>query len=400
MTTPQMESTAEGGLDSPRGWRVVAGTHAVVAVTFGSAYAFSTLFPALAAEFDASRGEVSLIFSLAAFLYYSLGAVAGAGVDRWPTRRMVMLGLAFLIGGYVVASRATSFAGLTASYALAVGLGIGLSYVPSVSAVQSWFLRRRAQASGAATAGLGVGTLLIPYATGALVTEFGWRWCFVAMAVLAAAVGLPGAWAVERRPSNKAEAASGLGAALRDTRFRTFYAVLLLSSFAIFVPYVHIVPAAQDAGLSLDTGALLIGVIGVGNVLGRFVLAGYGDKLGAARLLAGLTFLLAAAFILWALADGVLMFAAFAAVFGLSYGGSVGLYPAVAADLFGVRNIGTLLGFLYTAVGLAALLGPPLAGAAFDLTGSYAGPIAASGVLSAAAGVLTLRLARGARHHA
>lgn len=399
MTTAQTVLQARDDLDSPRGWRVVAGTHAVVAVTFGSAYAFSALFPALAAEFDASRGEVSLIFSLAAFLYYSLGAVAGVSADKWPTRRMVMLGLVALIVGYGLASRATSFAGLTVSYALAVGLGIGFSYVPSVGAVQSWFVRRRAQASGAATAGLGVGTLVMPYAAGYLVTEAGWRWCFVAMAVVVAVIGLPGAWAIERRPSREAEPAAGLGAALRDSRFRLFYAVLLLSSFAIFIPYVHIVPAAQDAGLSLDTGALLIGVIGVGNVIGRFVLAGYGDSLGAARLLAWLTFLLAAAFVLWAVADGVLMFAAFAALFGLSYGGSVGLYPTVAADLFGVRAIGALLGALYTAVGIAALLGPPLAGAAFDLTGSYLGPIVASGALSTVAGVLTLRLARAPRHH-
>lgn len=392
--------SANDDLDSARGWRVVAGTHAVVAVTFGSAYAFSALFPALVAEFDASRGEVSLIFSLAAFLYYSLGAVAGASADRWPTRRMVMLGLLALIGGYLLASRATSFAWLTVCYALAVGLGIGFSYVPSVGAVQSWFMRRRAQASGAATAGLGVGTLLMPYATGYLVTELDWRWCFVAMAVVVAVIGLPGAWVVERRRSDGVAGAAGLGEAVRDSRFRLFYAVLLLSSFAIFIPYVHIVPAALDAGLSINTGALLIGVIGIGNVLGRFVLAGYGDRLGAARLLAWLTFLLAAAFIFWALADGLLMFAAFAAVFGLSYGGSVGLYPAVAADLFGVRNIGALLGALYTAVGLAALLGPPLAGAAFDLTGNYLGPIVASGALSMVAGVLTLRLARAPRHRA
>jgi OFA family oxalate/formate antiporter-like MFS transporter len=399
-----MTEGARGGepepVDSAHGWRVVGGTHAVVAATFGSAYAFSALFPGLSAEFQASRAEISLIFSAAAFTYYSLGALAGPLADRWPTRGLVLAGLVAMIVGYVGASRASSLLELDLWYAVGVGLGIGLSYVPAIGAVQSWFVQRRSQASGIATAGLGLGTLVLPYVVGHSIADVGWRACLVGLAVVAAVVGLPGALLIRRRVSVSPQARPSPLALLRDPRFRTFYVVLLLSSFSTFIPYVHIVPAAQDLGLSLESGTLLIGIIGVGNVFGRLVLAGLGDRIGRVRLLALLTFSVAASFMLWAAAGsiggGFILLALFAVTFGMSYGGCVGLYPAVAADLFGTHAIGTILGYLYTAVGIAALLGPTLAGHIFDLTGSYLAPIVASAAAAGIAGALTFRLARRA----
>jgi MFS family permease len=76
----------------------------------------------------------------------------------------------------------------------------------------------------------------------------------------------------------------------------------------------------------------------------------------------------------------------------MSYGGCVGLYPAVATDMFGSRHIGAMLGYLYTAVGVAALLGPTVTGFVFDTTGSYFGSILVSAAAAIAAGLLTRRL--------
>jgi len=79
-------------------------------------------------------------------------------------------------------------------------------------------------------------------------------------------------------------------------------------------------------------------------------------------------------------------------VFGAAYGGCVGLYPVVAAELFGVERIGSVLGCLYTGVGIAALLGPTAAGLAFDLTGGYVVPMLGSAAAASIAALLTLRL--------
>ncbi|MGY5806014.1 MFS transporter [Rhizobium sp. LEGMi12c] len=384
--------------DTREGWKVVAATHVLTAVTFGAAYSFSATLPGLAAEFSASRGEIALVFSISAFLFYSLGAIAGPLADRWSPRGLVLLGLAAMILGYIGASRAESLSSLYIWYGFGVGLGIGLSYVPALGAVQSWFVRKRSQASGIATAGIGLGTLILPFAIGQALPSIGWRGCFIALACLFAGFGLPAALVIRKRRdhanplSNRASNSANAPAIWRDSRFYLFYVVLILSSFCTFIPYVHIVAAAQDMGLSIQDGTTLVGLIGVGNVVGRFFLAGLGDHFGRRRLLAALTFAVAGSFALWASASGMIQLALFALTFGMSYGGCVGLYPAVAADLFGTRNIGAVIGYLYTAVGIAALIGPTAAGFIFDHTGSYSGPIIASGLAAFAAGFMALRL--------
>lgn len=388
----------EDAADSRSGWRVVAGAHVAAAVTFGSAYAFSALFPGLSKEFNASRGEIALVFSIAAFIFYSLGAIAGPLADRWPTGKLVAAGLVAMVAGYIAASQSTSLPMLYAVYGVGVGLGIGLSYVPMIGAVQSWFIQKRARASGVATAGLGLGTLILPFAVGQLMPSIGWRGCFLALAAVVAVFGLPAATLIRRR--HLGDAAASKPATLtpleawRRPNFPLFYLVIVLGSFCTFIPYVHIVPAARDLGLSLDEGTLLIALIGVGNVFGRFVLAGLGDRFGVLRMLSALTGVVAISFLLWASAGGFLALAVFALLFGAAYGGCVGLYPAVATDLFGTRNIGAVLGYLYTGVGVAALLGPTVAGFAFDRTGAYLGPILASAAAAAVAAALTLRLRR------
>ncbi len=400
MSSASSDVSLPEATDSPSGWRVVGASHALTAVTFGSAYGFSAVFPGLSQEFAASRGEIALVFSISAFVFYSLGAIAGPLADRWSSRVVIAAGLLAMIIGYAGGSRAQSLASLYVWYGAGVGVGIGLSYVPALGAVQSWFILKRSRASGIATAGIGLGTLLLPFAIGQLIPTLGWRGCFIGLAVIIAAVGLPAAMLVRKRQDNSDPSGARIAdrpnpfTVWRNGHFRLFYLMLLLASFCTFIPYVHIVPAAHDMGLSLESGTILIALIGIGNIFGRFVLAGLGDRIGSVRLLAILTFGVAGSFLLWSVANGMTMLVLFTLTFGMSYGGCVGLYPAVAADLFGTRNIGTMLGYLYTAVGVAALLGPTMAGLVFDKTGSYLGPILFSMVAALVAGFLTLRLRR------
>src|SRR5690606_7647271 len=81
----------------------------------------------------------------------------------------------------------------------------------------------------------------------------------------------------------------------------------------------------------------------------------------------------------------------FALVFGTCYGGFVALMPAIAADYFGGRHVSGIIGTLYTSAGIGNLLGPTLAGLAFDLSGSYALPIAGAALANlAAVGLIAL----------
>src|SRR5262245_49563362 len=108
-------------------------------VGFGCAYSFSTFVESLQKEFGASRGSVSLVFSLAGFLYFALGVVSGPLADRWGARRVCVVGMLLVAVGLAVAGRASNLAQVYIAYGLGIGLGVGFSYVPAVGAVQRWF---------------------------------------------------------------------------------------------------------------------------------------------------------------------------------------------------------------------------------------------------------------------
>src|ERR1700694_4307790 len=154
--------SSEAALSNPRifhGWFVVSAAFAVTFFGFGCAYTFSAFVEELQRDFGASRGSVSLVFSLAGFLYFGLGIVSGPLADRFGSRRFAVAGMLLTGLGLAAASAARSLPEVYAAYGLGVGFGVGCSYVPAMGAVQRWFVRRRGFASGIASAGVGVGTL-------------------------------------------------------------------------------------------------------------------------------------------------------------------------------------------------------------------------------------------------
>ena len=111
--------------------------------------------------------------------------------------------------------------------------------------------------------------------------------------------------------------------------------------------------------------------IGIGSTSGRFFLGGLADRLGRALSLVVMVVGMALAFLVWAMSASFWPLAAFAFAFGLFYGGWVALVPAVVADYFGARNLGTLIGVISMCIAFGTLIGPSAAGFAFDLSHSY-----------------------------
>jgi OFA family oxalate/formate antiporter-like MFS transporter len=206
--TDQTEAvmSSEAALPNPRifyGWFVVAAAFAVTLLGFGSAYTFSAFVRSLQRDFEASRGSVSLVFSLAGFLYFGLGIVSGPLADRFGSRRLAVAGMILTGLGLAAASAARSLVEVYAAYGLGVGLGVGCAYVPAIGAVQRWFVRHRGFASGLAVSGIGVGTLVMPPLASLLIESLGWRGAYLALGALAATVGGGLALLIENDPRDR-----------------------------------------------------------------------------------------------------------------------------------------------------------------------------------------------------
>lgn len=375
-------------------WVVVAAAFTLMFIGFAAAYSFAAFFGALEAEFGASRGDIALVFSVAAFVWFLSGAPAGVLADRYGVRRVAIAGVACIALALAIAAVAGSLNVLYATYSIGLGLGVGLVYVPSIGAVQPWFSANRALASGIAVAGIGAGNVAGPLLAAWWIGIFGWRGAFLGLALFALALGGAAALAIRNKPRASAAAADGIAlrAALRTTPFWLIFASLFLSCIGLFVPMVHLGPYAVDAGYTAAQGVALVSLIGLGSLLGRFTIGGPADRLGRIPALSAMYAGLGVMFVLWWAASAYWVLALFAVVFGICYGAYVALLPTIVMDLYGARSVSGIIGCLYTGCGFGTLIGPWLAGAAYDALGTYQAPIAAGALLSFAAAVCVLPL--------
>jgi len=398
------------------GWRVVAGAFAMLFMAFGCAYTFTAFFQSLQSEFNASRGSISLIFSISSFLYFALGSLSGALADRVETRWITATGMFLVAVGLLLASRATELWHLYAAYGLGVGVGIGLAYAPALGAVQRWFVRQRGSATGWAVAGIGLGTTAVPPVAAWMIAELGWRQAYFVLGLSVLVAGVGAALFVEGSPAKRnllpdgddapaIDAENGaapsrpelllsvsLRQALRTKLFWIFYGTGILATIGIALPFVHLIPFVEDQGLPRSTALYLLGCIGIGSTLGRFILGAAADKFGRRPTFVGIYAGLTVAYALWLVGATEWPLIGFALLFGICYGGYVALAPAIMADYFGVGSVGAIIGGQFTAAAIAMFLAPYLAGIAFDQTNSYFLPIAASCAGAAISGVVTARL--------
>ena len=162
---------------------------------------------------------------------------------------------------------------------------------------------------------------------------------------------------------------------MRSRPFGLYFVATFLTSLALFIPFVHLPAYATDRGMSEATGVLLLGTFGIGSIVGRFALGGAADRYGRRNTLLGLFLAMAAMQVWWWGSESFWMLAVFAIVFGSCYGGFVALSPSLMMDFYGGRSVSGIIGVLYSGAGVGVLVGPTVAGFAYDLVQSYTLPI-------------------------
>jgi len=157
----------------------------------------------------------------------------------------------------------------------------------------------------------------------------------------------------------------------RSPEFAILYFSALLVSVTIYVPFVYLPDFAQSRGISDVPAAALVGFIGAASMAGRLSFGPIADRIGILKLYKMSLLVMALSYAIWPLARSYATLTLFTIVMGVAYGGMVSLSPTVVAELFGVEDLGTMLGALSTCSALSALFGPPLVGLTIDHRGSY-----------------------------
>jgi MFS family permease len=388
-----------------RGWFVVTAAFGVLFVAYGLQFSFGVFVKAIEDDVGWSRSQLSTPYAIYVFLYSALSSFSGSFTDRRGPRTVILVGGLFLAAGYIGFGLSQELWQVYLTLGLIAGIGMSAAWVPCNATVVRWFTRRRGLAVGIASTGGSMGNLAVPPIATALIEAFGWRTALVSMGAAGAVLLAIGSRYMIRSPEEvglhpdgdpepllaapieRAPGAPGTDAttdpvvaartdftAAEARRTTTFWVLLCtfgLTWLVVFVPYVHLAPFAEDLGLSKQGAALVVSSIGLGGIAGRLSVGWASDRIGSRFGLACMLALQVVAFAGFAASNGPGLLYPSAVVFGASYGGATTLFPAITSDFFGRTYTGAIVGLVFAIAGSSAAVGPFVAGALYDATGSY-----------------------------
>nr|KAJ3411760.1 hypothetical protein HK105_002546 [Polyrhizophydium stewartii] len=246
------------------------------------------------------------------------------------------------------------------------GISTSAAYIPYLGVLPDWFSKRRGLAMGIASAGGGIGGLVLSPLIRFLITEVGWRWALRIVGIGSLVLLLVSAALLRMRVHTPSTAKIDFSY-FKDTSFLRLFAYSLICSLAWFVPPFYTPTYAVQYGMTKEQGALLEGLLNAASGVGRVGLGFMADYTGAVNTLTACLFFAASAvFILWPLASSFGSMLAFVLMLGLFLGGAASLVPTVVAQQFGSKgNLATVTGMIFTG-DIMCLVGTPIAGAIID----------------------------------
>ena len=384
-------------------------------VALGAVYAWSVFRAPLTKQFGWSVSEVTFTFTISIFVLGIAAFFGGVWLNRKGPRIVAVTG-GFLYGlGVFLASFSDHrLWWLYLTYGVIGGTGAGLSYIVPVAVLVKWFPDRRGLITGVAVGGFGAGALVTAPVATRLIQRFGvlptFAYLGIALLIVTVATGYfmrnppwgwkPEGWApTAAQTSQRSSHDYTLGEALRTWQWWALWLLLFLNTSAGISVISQESPLFQQlARVSAVAAASMVGVVSIGNALGRVFWAWASDSI--TRRATFVVMFLAQAVLFWILPSisSAAIVTVIAFVILMCYGGGFGTMPAFAADYFGSKNVGPIYGLMLTAWGCASAFGPLLIAYMQQATGVYRGALHVIAVIMAASVVLPLIISPPRRH--
>ena len=357
-------------------WRLAA---SVALSTFGAVgmWGVVVIFPALQAEFAATRAEVSFSYTTTMIGFGAGSILLGRMIDKRGAFVTMLLATGLIAGGYALAALAPSLIVFSLVQGV-IGVGSAASFIPLVADTSHWFAKRRALAMAICASGNYLGGAIWPKLTEVLARHYDWRTTYLTVAAICLVGMLPVCLVL--RPRSPAHAggtaavaphsAQALG--LTPNGLQIWLGIAGIGCcVAMAMPQVHIVAYCVDLGYGTARGAEMLSIMTVCGILSRLGSGWIADRIGGLKtLLLGST-AQAVALLGYLVSDGLVGLYLVSALFGLFQGGIIPSYGVIVREYFPPKEAGARMGLAIsmTIIGMAG--GGWLGGKLFDVTGSY-----------------------------
>jgi MFS family permease len=336
------------------------------------------VLPVVQPEFGATRGAVSLAFTLT-MLGFGLGGVgAGKITDRYGIVAAMALSIGVLGSAYVLAGLSTTLWQFIAVHFL-IGLGTSATFGPLMAEASHWFERYRGLAVTIVASGNYVGGTVWPPLVNWGIQSAGWRtthiavgiFCAMAMTIVLVLLRARIGGATRRNHANAPPPRLDLRLSTN-----TLTAMLCIASIsccvAMAMPQVHIVAYCGDLGYGVARGAEMLSLMMAFGVVSRIGSGFLADKIGGIRTLLIGSVAQGFALLFYLFFDGLTSLYIISAMFGLFQGGIVPSYAIIVRESMPASEAATRVGIVILASVVGMSFGGWVSGVIFDASGSYA----------------------------
>ena len=371
------------------GWRVVGGSFLSQAFAIGFfTYAVSLLTQPVQESFGVSVETVMYSLTLGTFIGLFAMPIVGSMLDKFSVRIISAIGVLLFALGLWLLAQTTSIYQYIAVFGLTMALVNSMAGSMVGSAVVSrWFTDNRGKALGVAATGTSVGGVLIPGLITYWLPDHGWRGAVENLALLLVVVVLPiVVWAIRSWPadvgiqeaSTPEETGSNEGhgqLSLKDiVRNKNFWLLgaclgLLFSTYSAILS--NLATYASQSGHGEETASMLIMIIAVSGLVGKLIFGLAADMLNQKVALWVAQLLLAIGYSLFALEPSYWLIVAGCISMGLAAGGMLPVWGGLIANIFGLQSYGLAFGLMAPIITTFVMMGFPVVGRLYDVTGSF-----------------------------
>ena len=352
----------------------------VVTLSMGVRHGFGLFLQPVTTDLGLTRQNFAFAMGVQNLMWGLGQPFVGMIADRFGTGRVLAVGAVMYALGLAFMSAAHSAFGLTMSAGVLIGLGLsGTTFSIVFGAVgRAVTPQFRSKALAIVGAAGSFGQFVMVPGTHSLIAGLGWASALLILAGLAALiVPLANGLAEYREtPADAGVAPQSIMQALREAFAHNGFKLLTLGYFVcgfqvVFIG-VHLPSYIVDKGLTAKNGMIALALIGLFNVIGSYSWGSMGAHYTKKNLLSLIYLLRAVVIAIFLLIPiSPLSVYLFAAGIGLLWLGTVPLTSAVVAQIFGVKYLSMLSGFVFLSHQLGSFAGAWLGGYVFDKTGSY-----------------------------
>jgi OFA family oxalate/formate antiporter-like MFS transporter len=357
-------------------------------MSLGAVYAWSVFRNPLTKQFHWSIADVTLTFTICIFVLGIAAFFGGLWLNKKGPRIVALTGgFLYGLGVFLASFSADKLWWLYLSYGVIGGIGLGFGYIVPIAVLVKWFPDKRGLITGIAVGGFGAGALVTAPLATQLIKTVGVLTTFaylgIGYLVVSMATGYfmqnppdgwkPAGWAPSAiQTKQRAAKDYTLGGALKTWQWWALWLLLFLNVSAGISLISQESPMFQEiAKVSAAVAAGMVGVVAIGNAVGRIFWAWTSDAITRRWTFA--TMFLVQVGLFWTFpgitSASILTVVSF--VILMCYGGGFGTMPAFAADYFGSKNVGPIYGLMLTAWGCASAFGPLLIAHLRQSSGSY-----------------------------